>query len=670
MERVSSRALCTALLILSVLFTGCGGGGSGSNQESSLSGAESANYNCDGTCDHQSLLASEVEYILNQAVQASDFLGVAATIAIVDRVGNVLAVYQMDGASQTTLIDGQKGATGGLEGVAVPATLAAISKAGTGAYLSSQGNAFSTRTASQIIQENFNPGEGNQPGGPLFGVQFSQLICSDVTVLPSQLATGLSLGRNPSFGGGIGPRPLPLGLSADPGGFPIYKLGDPVGGIGVELDGLYSLDPVIFDRDDALEERIALMALRGGFEAPSQRTGETISVVGKSLRFSDVGLDDLEVPSGELPILEPSGLVPVPLFTDGSIRAGAQYGDVSSGVMKTVRRGVVAAVLTDPAGNLRFPTRGGTPIASGGELTADEVGALLDSVLLTANRTRGQIRNPKNSSAQVSIFVVDTAGEVLGMVRSGDAPVFGVDVALQKGRTAVFFSSEDAGDRLDAVRVRNLVGEFDDYVGAARAFLGSEALTGTHAFSDRAGGNLSRPFYPDGITSSSLHGPFSHPFPGTAPAGVRTWSPFNTGLQLDLVFQRLVQPLGIPVNPPTALPDSCTDSAVLGNRLRNGIQIFPGSVPLYRDGALIGGIGISGDGIDQDDLISFYGASRKGLDFAGHTSVGDPILGFNAPREIRADQIQGPLENTRLRFVNCPESPFLNSSEQQVCGEL
>ena len=33
----------------------------------------------------------------------------------------------------------------GLEGQRVPATLAAISKAGTGAFLSSNGNAFSTR---------------------------------------------------------------------------------------------------------------------------------------------------------------------------------------------------------------------------------------------------------------------------------------------------------------------------------------------------------------------------------------------------------------------------------------------------------------------------------------------------------------------------------------------
>ena len=98
---------------------------------------------------------------------------------------------------------------------------AAIAKAVTGAYLSSEGNAFSTRTASQIVQENFNPGEQNQPSGPLFGVQFSQLACSDFTSAFN------------GIGPGPGPQRSPLGLSADPGGFPLYKAGVPVGGVGV-----------------------------------------------------------------------------------------------------------------------------------------------------------------------------------------------------------------------------------------------------------------------------------------------------------------------------------------------------------------------------------------------------------------------------------------------------
>src|SRR5581483_1307933 len=127
----------------------------------------------------------------------------------------------------------------GLDGLAVvPATIAAISKAITGAYLSSEGNAFSTRTASQIVQEHFNPGELGQPGGPLFGVQFSSLPCSDF---------------NTRFSGGgadIGPKRAPLGLSADSGGFPLYKNGTVVG------------------------------------------RADVITVGGKTLRYSDVALGD------------------------------------------------------------------------------------------------------------------------------------------------------------------------------------------------------------------------------------------------------------------------------------------------------------------------------------------------------------------------------------------
>ena len=93
------------------------------------------------------------------------------------------------------------------------------------------------------------------------------------------------------------------------------------------------------------------------------------------------------------------------------------------------------------------------------------------------------------------------------------------------------------------------------------------------------------------------------------------------------------------------------------NRLANGIQIFPGSVPIYRDATLIGGIGVSGDGIDQDDMISFLGLHNAGV--ALGTGVG------NAPVGIRADILEP--NGVRLRYVNCPFSPFLGSNEQNVC---
>ncbi|MBT5054205.1 MAG: heme-binding protein, partial [Gammaproteobacteria bacterium] len=91
--------------------------------------------------------------------------------------------------------------------------------------------------------------------------------------------------------------------------------------------------------------------------------------------------------------------------------------------------------------------------------------------------------------------------------------------------------------------------------------------------------------------------------------------------------------------------------------LGNGIQIFPGSVPIYRGSTLIGGIGVSGDGVDQDDMIAFLSVHRVG------EALG--TLG-NAPKEIRADTIE--VENVRLRYISCPFNPFLDESEQQVCN--
>ncbi|MBT8114854.1 MAG: heme-binding protein, partial [Arenicella sp.] len=215
------------------------------------------------------LNADEVRRVIGQAVSEAKARSAPATIAVVDRPGNVLAVYQMAGANPGALISSQRGIPvgNGLEGVQVPATFAAIAKAITGNYLSSGGNSFSTRVASQIVQEHFNPGEFNQPAGPLFGVQFSQLLCSDLTVKGSTQ----------------GPSASPLGLSADPGGFPLYKGGQVVGGVGVIADGLYSLDPTISDIEQSTDELIALAGTRG-FDAPPVL--RQVSLDGKLIRYS------------------------------------------------------------------------------------------------------------------------------------------------------------------------------------------------------------------------------------------------------------------------------------------------------------------------------------------------------------------------------------------------
>jgi uncharacterized protein GlcG (DUF336 family) len=40
----------------------------------------------------------------------------------------------------------------------------------------------------------------------------------------------------------------------------------------------------------------------------------------------------------------------------------------------------------------------------------------------------------------------------------------------------------------------------------------------------------------------------------------------------------------------------------------NGIVFFPGATPLYANGKLVGGLGVSGDGVEQDDYVTVLGA--------------------------------------------------------------
>ena len=96
-------------------------------------------------------------------------------------------------------------------------------------------------------------------------------------------------------------------------------------------------------------------------------------------------------------------------------------------------------------------------------------------------------------------------------------------------------------------------------------------------------------------------------------------------------------------------------------QLPNGIQIFAGSVPIYRNGQLVGAIGVSGDGIDQDDMVAFLGPRQCGQRRSA-------IRSRNAPAALRADTIVPQGTGTRLRYVNCPQAPFNDSTEQNVCA--
>ncbi|MDX2224484.1 MAG: heme-binding protein [Rhodospirillaceae bacterium] len=595
-----------------------------------------------------SLTLTDVDRVVGQAVAEAAAQGANnGAIALTDRVGNVLGVYVINPATMPmmTVNSGRGIARGnGLEQIELPAVFGAIAKAITGAYLSSSGNAFTTRTASQIVQENFLPGETGQPGGPLFGVQFSQLACSDLS------RGGEALG--------VGPRRSPLGLSADAGGLPLYKDGQVVGGIGVMVDGVYGLDLTISDFDRDRDELTALAGQRG-FEPTADIAGR-ITVEGKFLRYADADQRDLKTSTAAA--INPANYVAVAGYTPAGRRAGVAFGTAGSGIRAEGRVEYPALdvfVLDDGAGANRYPPRASlAPAPAAGGMAATEVRTLVTEALKIAYRGRAQIRRPLGSFVQVTVSVVDTEGNVLALARTPDAPVFGIDVSLQKARSAAFLSRPAAAAELRAIPAQTLIPgvlatpALATYVNATQSFVGPTALSDGIAYADRSVGNLARPFYPDGINGNA-NGPLSKPF--------AVWSPFNVGLQLDLVIGDIVARLDgslAPMQGCTALPQSAAAGVNGPTRLANGLQIFPGSVPVYRNATLVGAIGVSGDGIDQDDMVSFLGLHNAGQ--ALGTGLG------NAPKDRRADTLE--VDGVNLRYVNCPFTPFLNSREQNVCA--
>ncbi|HEY1710041.1 MAG TPA: heme-binding protein [Rhizomicrobium sp.] len=611
-----------------------------------------------------SLSVSDVQKVLAQAIAEAKARALPADIVVVDRVGNVLAAYQMTGALKyiKTPFTGAAADAVDLENLKIANgdVPAAIAKAITAAYLSSGGNAFSTRTASMIVQQHFPPTTPptDLEGGPLFGVQFSQLPCSDI------------MQRYVAGGTTIGPHRSPLGFSADPGGFPLYKSGALVGGVGVMADGVYGYDTNVLNVDKDAEEAIALAATTG-YAAPTTVTADRVSINGTTLRFSDTRTSDLKSkpasapPFSSLPA-STGALVAVNGYYQSSfgIRAGQVFDTEASGIRKSTTaefNNPDGFILTDGTGHNRFPAEAGTDAGQvTSPLTTVEVSGLLGQAFGVMSHARAGIRNPLGSRAQVSISVVDTNGTVLGIVRAPDAPVFGIDVSVQKARTVAFFSGKHAASDFSADADRDLFRHptppspaiVPSFVGAFRSFLNDQTqLTGKTAFAARSIANLSRPFFPDG-EEGLPNGPLSRPL-AVAP---KNWSVFATGLQTALILDNIASGSNT-VAQCTALPNTSTGK----NRLANGIQIFSGAVPIYRGSTLVGGIGVSGDGIDQDDMISFLGLYNASV--ALKQSIAE------APVGIRADRIVIPVHGSpvRLRYVNCPVAPFVDSSQQNVC---
>jgi uncharacterized protein GlcG (DUF336 family) len=211
------------------------------------------------------------------------------------------------------------------------------------------------------------------------------------------------------------------------------------------------------------------------------------------------------------------------------------------------------------------------------ELSPSDVDRIVSQAVAQANATRSAIRLPIGSRSRLTIAVTDLRGNILGLFRMPDALADAIAVVPGKARSSVYFSSS-----------RRLPEELPGVP------IGTAVTTRTLGFG-------AQPLFPPGIE-------------GTGPG------PF---------FPLLVKNAANP----------CTLGADRENRQnQSGVFFFPGSAPLYRDGQLIGGIGVSGDGVEVNDIVTEAGTK-----------------GFEAPTAIRADQII--INGVRLPYLKSPRAP-------------
>ncbi len=550
----------------------------------------------------QILTSADVLAVLTTAASALDNRTMAA--AVVDRTGSIVGVYARSDADERT-------------------PDIAVSVARSAAMFSNDQAPLSSRTVRFISGTHFPPGIRNTPNAALYGVENINRGCR--VDVEGDAVFNAPLPRPRSIAGSIGDGAGTMPQSCEPAdtrgcarGGPMLDLdGETLASVGITT-GKADL------RDTGQDAPAAVPVNPGGI--PIYRGGKVIGGVGVAgvppalaeyaatlaSAGSGRGMDFSE------PLGRPGGViidgVRLPFFgactTIACIRAslktrpvGAAPGRFSDGRLVVQPRDGLQA----PEGYVLGPRA--STIAGG--LSVDDVRRLVDQGIAVSLKTRAQIRLPISQPARMVIGVSDEAGRILALYRMADATVFSADVAMTKARNAYYFSTPEGNDVLRSFVERN---SYDKYHWEPAA-PGGRAWAITARTLNFGG----QPLFPPGIDlEEQLDG--EQPRPGP-------W------FDLYVYDAR---------NPCTEGPGPSRggDRTFLN---QSGIVWFAGSAPLYRDGRLIGGFGVSGDGVEQDDYVSQLGSE-----------------GFHPPDELRVDNSvirTGSGASVRLPYLKFPRNP-------------
>lgn len=310
-----------------------------------------------------------------------------------------------------------------------------------------------------------------------------------------------------------------------------------------------------------------------------------------------------------------------------------------------------------------------SPIAGG--LTAADVESMITEGIAKAEKTRAAIRLKPDflpgAATQMVLAVSDTQGNVLGLYRMPDATVFSIDVAVAKSRNTAYYADAAALQPADRVDFNE-----DGSFSATPLRPGDTAPLGT-AFTSRTFRFLAGPRYPTGKELPRKQIPLAPATPicDQSAALCRLIAPFS-GLRMPGINPYTAENVvaSDPL-PDTVYADPNSPSALLYDAFvpsrnfrdpgdvevtvfgevasqplanQNGVVFFPGSTPVYLGvgpgAVLAGGLGVSGDGVDQDDVVT---ASAQ--------------VGFAPPPKIRADQFF--VGGVRLPFQKFNRVPSL-----------